>query len=823
MPRPSPLVKLLEQRCLCVGGKCYQQFQGLEEQVAKERKRFQDLDALRKASRHLGFVLAFEGGRQGVSLTICDPKEQLLRQWYNVDTTSVFQKDEVEAIHVLQQSDEEESIVGELLLGSGSECEKLSNGPCDAGELLMETSSGSEIPDTAPPEKKRRYSKRSSDKELQFMGKGVCSRAHQRLYAIGAKPLQNLRDNRPAYTMHDNRMQEPKHEDLQTSLVRSSRNSKWPGLVTFFWILYISCAEILPTKFKMPAGSMFEAEVAADPDFQERYTSAFLKNIEKNFERSHPGELGPGTFEGPRRYLEHAQPIDIFHQYVQHVESEGNSPASFSTFMRVFRKMFSKHLAFREKGEHAQCNVCFRYKERIRKAATKKARADLMRGYGQHLLSQWMDRQFYWRVRALSRNFFSATMSLSTSKLQMLDASTSYLTVIMDGMDQSKLRVPKMGYARLTKTMEQLFRPTLHLAATWLHGFKVLVSIGDEDCKKDAECQIEQLARALSHLLRFTSQLPLNLHVQTDNCFREGKNRYVLNWGLLLVILGVFRSVCYGYLRTAHSHEDVDQVFGQLARYLAGRTIPSAEAMVNFIQNATSRKASAAETSGPSRLHGSDAFTYKLDEVSSWKPWLEQTGIIFSGMRHVHYIRFCKRADLGGDVLDNVQEVEDFKAGSPLDGGDIFLVTKQWLADKQIQRCVAILPAGTATSIRLGCHLPAGIAERRPIGSSVQRNIASRVPKCVQSGELSQEGAAYLQGWSQGTLKRHPKPSRYEILGYRYSRQMASEVLQPGAWQIPRRRKRFDLALDPRLLAEADSDTENEGQVDLPTGAALES
>ena len=742
-----------------------------------------------------------------------------------MDTARVFQEHEIEAVHVLQQSDEEESVAGELLLASGSEDEKLSDGPGDASELLMETSSGSETAGPVrdlPPAKKRRYAKRCLGKGLQFLGKEVCVRAHQRLYGIGAKPLQNLRDNRPAYTMHDNRMKEPKHEGLQTSLARSSMNTKWPGLVTFFWFLYISCAEILPTKFKMPAGSTFEAEVADDPDFQERYTLAFLKNIEKNFERSHPGELGPGTFEGPRRFLEHAQPIDLFHQYVQYVESEGDSPASFSTFMRVFKKVFSKHLAFRERGEHAQCNVCFRYKERIKKAATKKAKADLMRGYGQHLLSQWLDRQFYWRVRALSRNFFSAAMSLSTSKLRMLDTSTSYLTVIMDGMDQSKLRIPKMGYARLTKTMEQLFRPTLHLAATWLHGFKVLVSIGDEDCKKDAECQIEQLARGLSHLVRSTSQLPLNLHVQTDNCFREGKNRFLLNWGLLLVVLGIFRSVCFGYLRTAHSHEDVDQVFGQLARYLAGRTIHSAEAMVNFIQNATSRKASAAETSGPSRLHGSDAFTYKLDEVTSWKPWLEQTGISFSGMRHVHFIRFCKRADLGGDVLDNVQEVEDFKAGStPLDGADIFLVTKQWLADKQIQRCVAIMPAGTATSIRLGCHLPAGIADRRPIGSSIQRNIASRVPRCVQSGELSQEGAAYLQGWSQGTLKRHPKPSQYEILGYRYSPQMASEVQQPGTWQIPRRRKRFDVALDPRLLAEADSDTGDEGQVELP--AALES
>ena len=32
-----------------------------------------------------------------------------------------------------------------------------------------------------------------------------------------------------------------------------------------------------------------------------------------------------------------------------------------------------------------------------------------------------------------------------------------------------------------------------------------------------------------------------------------------------------------GYLRTAHSHEDVDQAFGQLARLLIGKAIPSAD------------------------------------------------------------------------------------------------------------------------------------------------------------------------------------------------------------------------------------------------------
>ena len=632
----------------------------------------------------------------------------------------------MDTVETLQQSDEED-LAGEIMVETPSESEKgVGRNPPSDTEILRETSSeksgcANDGDDKEmPPQKKRRYAKRNGT-QLQFLNQDVCLRAHQRLYGVGTKALQNLRESMPAYTMHEKRLQEPKHETLKVSLKRSSLQARWPQLVSFFWMLYVSCAEILPTKFRMPASSLYEQEIGSDPDFQERYTAAFLQNIEKQFELSHGGQSGPGTFEGPRRFLEHAQPIDLYHQYTAFSEAESKKPAGFTTFMRVFKRIFATHLGFRQKGEHAQCNVCFRYKDRIKKAGTKKIKDELLRGYTQHLLSQWLDRQFYWRMRSLSRNFYSGVIALG-NKLRM-DASVSYLCCIMDGMDQSKLRVPKLGYARMTKTMEQLFRPTLHLAATWLHGWKVFVSIADEDCKKDSECQMEQLARALSTLAASTSKLPLNLHIQTDNCYREGKNRFLLNFGVLLVCCGIFRSIAFGYLRTAHSHEDIDQVFGQLARYLAGRSIASANGMVEFIQKATSRTAS--QESGPSRLHGSDAFTYKLDEVTAWKEWVSQTGLIFAGVRHVHYIRFCKRADLGADVLDHVSEVEDFRAGScQAEAEDIFMVSKQWLADTEIQRCVAIMPAATAKSIRIGCHQPGGLAARRPIGAKCAKMSA---------------------------------------------------------------------------------------------------
>ena len=94
------------------------------------------------------------------------------------------------------------------------------------------------------------------------------------------------------------------------------------------------------------------------------------------------------------------------------------------------------------------------------------------------------------------------------------------------------------------------------------------------------------------------------------------------------------------------------------------------------------------------------------------------------------------------------------------------------------------------------------------------------MPKCQQLGEINDEAAKYLTEWCQGTLKRYPKPTQYEILKYRYAAEHKSEVLQPGTWQIPRRRKRFDLTLDPQLLRDADSSSAEEGEVDWPAAPA---
>ena len=285
------------------------------------------------------------------------------------------------------------------------------------------------------------------------------------------------------------------------------------------------------------------------------------------------------------------------------------------------------------------------------------------------------------------------------------------------------------------------------------------MAISDEDVKKNSETSIELITLALCDLLSSSTTLPLVFHLQQDNCYREGKNRFMLNFMLLLTVLGVFRQTSMGFLRTAHSHEDIDQCFGQVARLLMGKRCSCADEMVALLADASM---TSQNNDQAGRIRGSLLESFKVDEISVWKNFVAQTGLRFKGLRRVHHFRFCLRKDLGSDVLDHVSEVEELNHRFRPHPDDVFMVTKRWLADTEIVRAIALLPFSTARDIRQGFHPPSGIAARRVISEQVKGNHRRLVPSLRRSGELSNVAADYLMQWGTGTLTRKPKPTDLE-------------------------------------------------------------
>lgn len=131
--------------------------------------------------------------------------------------------------------------------------------------------------------------------------------------------------------------------------------------------------------------------------------------------------------------------------------------------------------------------------------------------------------------------------------------ASNTLCINIDGMDQSKFRIPRLGRIAQPKMLQALFRPTLHVTGSWLHGHRLGLWVSDEDLRKDSTTQQEVLSRTLSDAYQRFGSLPMGCCLQQDNCYREGKNRHIVSHMVLLVALRCFRFCVCNYLRTGHS------------------------------------------------------------------------------------------------------------------------------------------------------------------------------------------------------------------------------------------------------------------------------
>ena len=57
--------------------------------------------------------------------------------------------------------------------------------------------------------------------------------------------------------------------------------------------------------------------------------------------------------------------------------------------------------------------------------------------------------------------------------------------------------------------------------------------------------------------------LPLVLHVQLDNCWKDNKCRFVKAFWSMLMAKGIFTEVHVSYHLVGHTHDDIDASFGR--------------------------------------------------------------------------------------------------------------------------------------------------------------------------------------------------------------------------------------------------------------------
>ena len=251
-------------------------------------------------------------------------------------------------------------------------------------------------------------------------------------------------------------------------------------------------------------------------------------------------------------------------------------------------------MLFRTDSSHAVCTQCTRHKAIISKLSghllARKKQQEL---FASHLRAQLLDRQCYWANRGRSRQ------------------RGAEVCLIADGMDQGKYALPRSPHMK-AKAFDSWSRPKLHCSAVIAHGHHILFSISDSNLKKDSNTSIELVAHSLQ-LLKRTSTVPLSethVQLQADNTCRELKNAMLLRWAGGQVGCNNILKFTASFLRSGHSHEDLDQVFGSLSKCLVRvRTAQTSDDVVNHIRRFLHELP---------RPHESGRYAVKLDQTRDW-------------------------------------------------------------------------------------------------------------------------------------------------------------------------------------------------------------
>ena len=373
--RANDLEDLLQRQCVCNRRVCYTQFASDAVQICGARDRFNKLDSTSKNS--------------------------FIRQALNMCSSSA----EAEVARVVGHSDDADN---ELIYESGDEDLLLASDSEPENELLY---ASDDEPCQSSREATRSYAPNRQD-SFRFLGKPVCRRAYERLLGVGGTTIRRIKDGEDAYT-NKSRMKQPKHPTFGFTL---DRPGKWMGILFYFFYLYHSAAEHLPTTFHMPRQDQELGASTTDPDQAHRMVNKFMQKLSVYQHDPEAQNIGPSTFDGPKRHVQHTSRTDLYYEYVGYIKSRGEDAASYVHFLRVANKVIGPYVRNTQLGvrahlEHGECDDCFMHKLAIRQAKTAAEKEQAYRLYSHHILSQWLCRQHYWAAKTRSATFVKMMVS----------------------------------------------------------------------------------------------------------------------------------------------------------------------------------------------------------------------------------------------------------------------------------------------------------------------------------------------------------------------------------------------------------------------------
>ncbi|XP_035680730.1 uncharacterized protein LOC118418795 [Branchiostoma floridae] len=255
----------------------------------------------------------------------------------------------------------------------------------------------------------------------------------------------------------------------------------------------------------------------------------------------------------------------VYERYMEKMAETHQKTVGKSTFMTMWREDLSG-VKIPKTNRFSKCDVCQDLRKAVREAATAERREQIKSDLQLHFKQQKQERQVYWG-KAMSS----------------LHDPTDKLSIIIDGMDQSKTALPH--FMQATKESEK-WKLRTHITGVLVHTLGVGYAFIDNlRWPHDSNLTCTVLLATLRKVAKsYNNRLPGTLYLQMDNCWRECKNQYVFAFLGLLVLRGIFKEVQVGYLLVGHTHEDVDQFFSRVAEKLRKRDATTVEELVDVIE-----------------------------------------------------------------------------------------------------------------------------------------------------------------------------------------------------------------------------------------------
>jgi hypothetical protein len=223
-------------------------------------------------------------------------------------------------------------------------------------------------------------------------------------------------------------------------------------------------------------------------------------------------------------------------------------PPSWSTFLARWRSVWRHVLRIRKSSQHAECNICFKYREELRfERKDFRRKIDIAKKWQHHLEWQYADRCVYWSLRWSSRGATGAR-----------GASSDVLCIIIDSLDRTKFALPKYNLARKSHKLDELVRPRVLVTGAIAHGWTSQMIISDETIVHGASYFIDVLSNLIQSVFAMSNgKLPKHLVVFIDNTVAQAKNNETTIFLAHLVSTYHFQTTNLFMLTEGHTHEDI--------------------------------------------------------------------------------------------------------------------------------------------------------------------------------------------------------------------------------------------------------------------------